>query len=616
MKTLLQILLLCIPALASAFAVAGDGTQLQADMQRILDEEGLQGVVWTTVTADGLAANGAAGVRDAATRSPMQTSTRVHVGSVTKAVLAIGVLRLVSQGRLSLDAPVAEVVPAIGFDNRWESTHPVRVRHLLAHTAGLENLRLGQFFSLKASADVPLAIASGTDRAPLRVLSQPGSRFSYSNLGYTVLGQVIEAVSGERYEAWMDREVLAALGMRDSTFTYTTQAGSQADPHLAMGHFEQARPAPAVPTFLRPAAQLTTTAGDMALFASFLLGDGSTAGQPFIEMELMEALTTPAGTEAVRAGLPLGHGLVLVGRDRHGQVGGCHPGNTVGYWAMLCVFPQQRRAFFVATNTDNEDGDNERLNQRLIEALALPPVAPFAPFAPPQVASPTSPSLPEWDGLYVRSPQAMPAIAPLQGLTEFIRVDTLGDKLRLRSLSRDAQLLQPFGNQLFRADSRVLPSHVLLMGEDGQPVLSDGLRSHVRVPAWRIIMPGLLLSIAMIGVVITMLAGVVLAIRGKLRWRSPVFLPALAGAALLLPIALLCRQSLLELGDRTVASITLASVSLLLPLALLAGTAVGLHGWRRAGRSTRLLTACLLATLPGVGLLVAWQLLPLRLWLL
>lgn len=610
MKPLLQILLLCISVLASPVAVAGGGTQLHADMQRILDEEGLQGVVWTTVTADGSTANGAAGVRDAATRSPMQASTRVHVGSVTKAVLAIGVLRLVSQGRLSLDTPVAEVVPEIGFDNHWESTHPVRVRHLLAHTAGLENLKLGQFFSLEASADVPLATASGTDRALLRVLSQPGSRFSYSNLGYTVLGQVVEAVTGERYETWMDREVLDALGMRDSTFTYTTQTGSHADPRLAMGHFEQARPASATPTFLRPAAQLTTTAGDMASFASFLLGDGSTAGQPFIAMELMEASTAPAETEAVRAGLPLGHGLVLVGRDRHGQVGGCHPGNTVGYWAMLCVFPQQRSAFFVATNTDNEDADNERLNQRLIEALALPPVAPA------RAASPTRPSLSEWDGLYVRSPQAMPAIAPLQALTEFIRMDTLGDKLRLRALSKEAQLLQPLGNQLFRADGRVLPSHVLLIGEDGQRVLSDGLRSHVRVPAWRIIVPGLLLAIAMIGVVITMLAGVVLTIRGKLRWQNPITLPLLACAALLLPIALLYRQSLLQLGDRTVASITLASASLLLPLALLAGTAVGLHGWRRADRGTRLLTACLLATLPGVGLLVAWQLLPLRLWLL
>lgn len=610
MKTLLPILLLCVSALAAPFAAAGDSSQLHADMQRIIDEEGLHGVVWTTVTADGRAANGAAGVRDAATRAPMQSSTHVHVGSVTKAVLALGVLRLVSQGRLSLETPVTQVVPAIRFDNPWESTHPVRVHHLLAHTAGLENLKLGQFFSLRASADVPLAIASGTDRAPLPILSQPGSRFSYSNLGYTLLGQVIEAVSGERYETWMDREVLAALGMRDSTFTYTAQTGSHADPHLAMGHFEQARPAPAMPTFLRPAAQLTTTAGDMARFASFLLGDGSNAGQPFIAMELMKAMTTPTGTEAVRAGLPLGHGLVLVGRDRHGQVGGCHPGNTIGFWAMLCVFPQQRSAFFVATNTDNEDAENERLNQRLVEALALPPIASA------QTASPSTTSLSAWDGLYIRSPQAMPAIAPLQALTEFIRVDTLGDKLRLRSPSRDAQLLQPLGDQLFRADGRVLASHVLLIGEDGARVLSDGVRTHVRVPAWRIIVPWLLLSVTMVGVAIMMLAGVVLAIRGKLRRQNPIFLPFLAGMALLLPIALLYRQSLLELGDRTLASIMLAGVSLLLPLALVTGTAVGLQGWRRADRSTRLLTTCLLTTLPGVGLLVAWQLLPLRLWLL
>lgn len=610
MKTLVQILLLCASLLATPFAASNDRSQLYADMQQILDEEGLQGAVWATVAADGSTVSDAAGVRDAASRMPMQDSTRVHVGSVAKAVLAIGVLRLVTQGRLSLETPVTAVVPAIRFDNHWETTHPVRVRHLLAHTAGLENLKLGQFFSLRATADVPLATASGTERAPLRVLSQPGSRFSYSNLGYTVLGQVIEAISGERYETWMDREVLSALGMRDSTFTYTTQTGTHADPHLAMGHFEQARPAPAVPTFLRPGAQLTTTADDMALFASFLLGDGSNAGQPFIAMDLMNAVTAPAGTEAVRAGLPLGHGLVLVGRDRHGQIGGCHPGNTVGYWTMLCIFPQQRSAFFVATNTDNEDAKNERLNQRLVEALALPPVSSAL------AASTTTISLSQWNGFYIRSPQAMPAIAPLQALTDFIRVDTVGDQLRLRSLSRDAQMLQPLGNQLFRAHGRVLPSHVLLIGEDGQPVLSDGLRSHVRVPAWRIIVPGLLLSITMIGVVIMMLAGVVLAIRGKLRWQHPVLLPFLAGTALLLPIALLHRQSLLELGDRTVASMSLAGVSLLLPLALVTGTAVGLHGWRRAERGTRLLTACLLATLPGFGLLVAWQLLPLRLWLL
>lgn len=596
--------------LVPACMAANADTQLQADMQRILHEEGLQGVVWSTLTTDGSVATAAAGMRDAATGQPMLPSTRMHVGSVAKTVLAVGVLRLVSEGRLSLDAPVATVVPALQFDNPWEATHPVRVRHLLAHSAGLENLKLHQFFSLQAEVDTPLAIAIGTKAAPLRVLSMPGSRFSYSNVGYTLLGQVIEAVTGERYETWMDREVLAPLGMHDSTFAFVAQTGAHADPRLAMGHFEQAQHAPAVPTFLRPAAQMTTTAADMARFAAFLLGDGVIGIQPFITATLMPALTAPGDTEAARAGLPLGHGLALVGRDRHGRVGGCHPGNIAGFWAMLCVFPQHHSAFFVATNTDNEAANNERLNQRLIEALDLPLTAPTRA-AHAQVIP-----LSEWKGFYVRSPVAMPSIAPLQALTDFIHVDHVDTTLRLRALSKDAQLLQPLGGHLFRAEGRVLPSHALLIGDDGQRVLSDGLRSHVRVSSWHIVVPSLVLLFALAGFVIAVLAGLVLAMRRRLHWRHPALWSLLSGLSLLLPLPFFLQQSLLQLGDRAPASNVLALATLLLPLLLATGAAMGVRGWRRFTRGERLLTLCVWMTLPGVALLLAWQLLPLRLWLL
>ncbi|MCD9088041.1 serine hydrolase domain-containing protein [Stenotrophomonas sp. SY1] len=592
----------------TACAATRESTSLQTDMQQLLREERWEGVVWSTVAADGSVISGAAGVSDARSRAPMLASSRVHVGSVTKAVLAVGVLHLVSSGRLSLDAPVSEVVPSIRFDNPWETTHPVRVRHLLEHTAGLENLKLSQFFSLQATADTPLATGSGTDAGALPVLNRPGSRFSYSNLGYTLLGQVIEAVTAERYETWMNREVLAPLAMHDSTFAFTAQSGPSADARLAMGHFEQAHPAPAVPTYLRPAAQLTTTAADMARFAAFLLGDGTVHAQPFISPELMAAITRPGDTEAARAGLPLGHGLVLVGRDRHGVVGACHPGNTVGFWAMLCVFPQHRSAFFVATNTDNEDADNERLNRRLIDALALPKAAPT------RASQPLEHSPHDWSGFYVRAPAPMPAIAPLQALTDFIRVDRSGNTLRLRTLSKEAQLLQPMGGNLFRADGRTLPSHALLIGDDGKRVLSDGLRSHVRVPKWQIALPALLLAIACAALVILLVLGFALALRRRLHWRHPAFAPLLACTALLLPWPFFLQQSLLRLGDRTVASSLLALVTLALPLALLAGVALGLRQWRDGSRSIRAATLCIAMSLPGVLLLVAWGLLPLRLW--
>src|SRR3546814_6716128 len=65
-------------------------------------------------------------------------------------------------------------------------------------------------------------------RGPLRIRSQPGSRLSYSNMGYTLLGLVIERVTGERYEQYLDDHFLGPLGMHQSTFRFVSQEGPRA----------------------------------------------------------------------------------------------------------------------------------------------------------------------------------------------------------------------------------------------------------------------------------------------------------------------------------------------------------------------------------------------------
>ncbi|WP_119718051.1 serine hydrolase domain-containing protein [Cognatilysobacter tabacisoli] len=193
----------------ATFSAAGRpvATGLQPRIAQALAAEGITGAVWglddgssTTFGAAGLAAAG----------RPMTPDARVHVGSIAKAVLATGVLRLATEGRLDLDARVDAVVPGVAFDNPWHATHPVRVRHLLDHTAGLDDMRLSQLFSLQARADLPLAEALAVGR-PLRVRSRPGSRFSYSNTGYALLGQLIEVVTGQRYERYLEHALLAPL---------------------------------------------------------------------------------------------------------------------------------------------------------------------------------------------------------------------------------------------------------------------------------------------------------------------------------------------------------------------------------------------------------------------
>ncbi|KIQ95994.1 serine hydrolase domain-containing protein [Lysobacter sp. A03] len=402
----------------------------RADIARALQEEGLVGAVWATVDDDGAASVDAAGFANARTARPMRADDRVQVGSIAKTLLATGLLHLATEGRIELDAPVSSVLPAVEFDNPWEATDPVLIRHLLDHTAGLDDMRLWQIFSLRATPDTPLATAFEDDKRPLRVRSKPGSRFSYSNTGYTLLGRVIEAVTDQPYERWLDDQLLRPLGMHDSTFGFVSQTGPNADARLAMGHFEDGATQDAVPMFLRPSGQFTTTAADMARFAQFLMSDGALGRKSFIDPALMRSRGHAAGTEASYAGLQVGYALGLALRDRHGTVGLCHGGDTVGFRAMLCVFPDQRRAFFVAFNADVESADYARLRGMIIDALDVR-TRPI-----PVVASSLDPD--EWEGFYILAPNRFATFEWVDMLFGFIHVSRDvggdGDGLRLRTL--------------------------------------------------------------------------------------------------------------------------------------------------------------------------------------
>ena len=575
----------------------------QADIARALDEEGLVGAVWATVDADDTTQVEAAGFANARTQSPMRADDRVQVGSIAKTVLATGVLHLATEGRINLDAAVSSVLPAVTFDNPWEATDPVLIRHLLDHTAGLDDMRLWQIFSLRATPDTPLSTAFEDDKRPLRVRSKPGSRFSYSNTGYALLGRAIEAVTDQRYERWLDDQLLRPLGMHDSTFGFVSQTGPDADTRLAMGHFEDGATQDAVPMFLRPAGQFTTTAADMARFAQFLMSDGALGRTPFVDPAQMGSRGHAAGTEASDAGLEVGYALGLALRDRHGAVGLCHGGDTVGFRAMLCMFPDQRRAFFVAFNADVEGADYARLRGMIIDALDVQ--------TQPKRAVASSLDLGDWEGFYILAPNRVATFAWLDTLFGFIHVARDGDDLRVRTLQKQATVLKPLGGGLFRQPDRVLASHVLLMADDGSRVIANDHQSYQQVSAVWLAALWTSLIMGMLGLLYVLVLGIVRLLR-RLPWRAdPLRVPLIGVAALALPVPFLLRQPFLQLGDPTTANILLAVVTAALPLAMLGGLAV--HA--QTPRSRALDAAALLAVLQWILVLAAWGLMPMRMWI-
>lgn len=608
LRRALPVLLLCG---ATAHAAPVPAT-LEADFAAGLKDEGLAGAVWSEVLPDGKVRTGAAGLRDVAAKASMQADTRVQVGSVAKVMLALGVLRLISEDRLTLDTPVQQVLPELALRNPWLASDPVRIRHLLAHTAGLDNVRLWQAFSGKPQPDTPLAEAFDGGGL-LRVRTRPGTRYAYSNMGYGVLGMVIERVTGQPYERYLDAQLLQPLGMADSTFGFvtqmSTQTGAQRNPRLAMGHVEHGVAQAAVPQYLRPAGQFTTTAADMARLAQFLLGDGKLKGAQFIDLALMGALSEPAGTDAAQAGLETGHGLALAVRDRHNVVGACHPGTTAGFRAMLCIYPEQGSAFFVAFNTDAEGADYERFNRLLLRDLDVPLRAP-APRGTP------APTVENWQGVYVPSPSAMASMAWVDAVFGFTRLKWDGESLFLIPFQGEPKELEPVGGFLFRASDRSTPSHVL-MQEEGRHVLSDGLRSYERASMLRMLVLWGSLALGVAGLLYVLLVGVYRAARRSLGRADHLFAPVLSLLGLLLPLPFLYFQSFLRLGDVTIASVLLALATGALPLAMAFGLA---RCWRSRGTAAEYGTlakwdwVALLAALQLLLVLAWWGLLPLRLW--
>ena len=594
MKLAHGLLLGLLALLAAAPAAACD---LDCTLDRELRSQGLVGAVYALVEGDNTRI-GAAGLANAVTRQPLRADSKVHIGSVTKTMLALGVLRLATQNRVDLDAPLADLLPQLPLDNPWHATRPVTLRHLLDHTAGLDDLRLWQFFTLRVSPRAPLADAFAHPKDLLRIRVEPGTRFSYSNMGYTLAGMVLEEITGERYESWLDRELLQPLHMSDSTFEFVGQAGPRADARLAWGHFDDQSLAEAQPVWLRPAAQFTTTAADMARVAKFLLSDGRIGGAPFIDDALLRQMGG-ARTDAASAGLGVGYALGLTTRDRHGAVGRCHSGNIIGFRAMLCIYPQERAAFFIAQNSDSETAQYTRFDELMIRELGV------ATPGPPVYSNAPSPAA--WQGRYVPAPSRFETFRYLDLLFDSVEVRSDGAYLVLQRWGAEPLRLEPVGSRLYRAPDRQWASHVL-MARDQELFIGEGTRTLRKIGAPVLALNRLSLVLGLAGLTTLMFLIPWRAWRRGEPWLQPA---SLALMLLLAPLPLFALQPFLALGDLTPASAALFIASCALSL-LIAGHAIWAARARLPSWPVHVIASVLV--LQWCATLFAWDLMPFATW--
>ncbi|GAA2192024.1 serine hydrolase domain-containing protein [Micromonospora lupini] len=256
------------------------------------------------------------------TDSPLGPGTQFRIGSVTKTFTAVLTLQCRDDGLLDLDDPVGRHLdlPAHG---------ELTVRRLLSHTGGLQREPFGDVWDTLDAPDVEQLVA-GLDRAE-RVLPT-GRRFHYSNLGLAVLGLLVGRLRGGSWAEVLAERVLTPLGLTDTT---VTPRPSAATGYLIDAYSDEAHPEP--PTdfgAVGPAAQLWSTATDMARWAAFLadpaaLDPAGAVLAPGTLDEMRWPLTT---TDETLWGAGFGLGLILVPQgERVVHVG--HDGAMPGFLA-------------------------------------------------------------------------------------------------------------------------------------------------------------------------------------------------------------------------------------------------------------------------------------------
>lgn len=300
------------------------------------------------------------GVADVVTGEPVTVLTLFQAASISKPVAAMAALRLVEEGRLSLDAPVNDALTSWSVpDNRFTEATPVTLRHLLTHTGGLT---VHGFPGYEAGGPVatPIQVLDGSGPAntdPIRVDTVPGSLWRYSGGGYTILQQMVEDVTGMPFAEALAELVLGPADMTTSSYAQPLPPG-RAD-QAASGHLSDgARVEGECHIYPEQAAAgLWTNPTELAHLAMDVQAayHGDTGRVLSPEMT-REQLTPNMG----------GYGLGFAVRGQGDEARFSHGGSNHGFKAQFMAFKEGGRGVFVMTNGDR----GSALAQEIILAVA------------------------------------------------------------------------------------------------------------------------------------------------------------------------------------------------------------------------------------------------------
>lgn len=399
------------------------------------------------------------GYRDREGRLPATARTVYGIASVTKSFTALAILRLEADRKLSVRDPVVRHLPEFGTpEPRW--TRRITLHHFLTHSSGLPPLPSIYYASIRSFARDPpydprvaRRVGIDPDHAPIdtyegvmeflrttpyRMLGPPGAHFSYSNEAFGLLGAVVERVTGQTFESYLEEALLRPLGMRSTTFDtgIMRRLPEVSTPYSPKRTGSRHGLVPATDwwedTCLRAAGGLRTNVEDLARYVGMFLDGGRVGRERLLPARSIERMLTPQ--VEIFPGLGYGYGFA-VRPDYHGNPIAFHDGGLPGVSSIVALLPKKGLGGAALANAEQVPAPGV-LMAALNERLGLPLRTPLRD-VPARVGSHRP--LREYAGWYCSGEGIWARVTPLpDGLRiDYCGIENTTRDLRFRTAGKD-----------------------------------------------------------------------------------------------------------------------------------------------------------------------------------
>lgn len=316
---------------------------LEEEISCILEKYGTTAASIAMIDADGKRHAFGVGYTDQSSQVPVNQETMFRIGSVSKILASLSILKLVEDNQIQLDAPIQQWVDSSMYENPWEEAYPVRIVHLLSHTTGWDDLHMSEY----GHNDPHLTLENSFLVYPQSRKSRwvPGTRMAYSNSGPAVAAYIVEKETNMLFEDYVQTHFFNPLSMETATY-FQTDAYFRNSATLYQRGTEQ----PYWHIIMRPSGAINASANDMLQLLTLFITDENPA---ILSKESLAAMRNPQGSTIATSGLEVGHGLTHFIEPKEGFVWYGHSGGVNGGLADFKYIPELGIGYYVGINSSS-----------------------------------------------------------------------------------------------------------------------------------------------------------------------------------------------------------------------------------------------------------------------